>query len=124
CRGDNRKRVFLSVNGALLQRADHFWPGHRRRGRAERIEGGDVDWVFHGPQLQTRNVSWSLDGIAVVGDMTKTLFAPGERDETCIFKLGEDFLTDGTVKHGAGMGQIAEQEWNIEDPGIRHEIRQ
>ena len=123
-RHDHRHRVFLAVNGALLQRTDHFGPRHGRGGRTQGFEGGDVHGVFGHADLQALQVGRGLDRVFVVGQVAKALFAPGQRDQAAGLELAQQVLAKRTVQHSAGVGGVAEQEGNVHHTHVGHEVAQ
>ena len=44
--------------------------------------------------------------------------------QTYVVELGQDLLPDGAIQHGAGMGEIAEKERDVEHAGIWRKVRQ
>jgi len=123
-RDDHGKRVFLPVDRALLQRADHLGPGHRRGRGAQRLEGLQVDRVLHRAQAQAGHVGRRADLVAVVGDVAKALLAPAQRLEADLVELLQHVLPDGPVEDAARMAEVAEKEGDVEDAGIGDEIGQ
>ena len=80
--------------------------------------------VFHGAQLHARDVFGCLNGVAVVGDVAETLFAPSQGHHARAVELGQDVLTDRPVKHAARVVEAAEQEGDVGHAGGGNEVAQ
>ena len=121
-RHDDGQRVFLAVHGALLQSGKHFRESHGGGHNAQAFVGGNVHRVFHGAHLQAFEVFRRIDIALGVGHVANAVFSPGQRLETLGFKLGQHFLADRAVEHGACVCFVTEQERHVEDLGLGHKV--
>ncbi|MPN30977.1 hypothetical protein SDC9_178448 [bioreactor metagenome] len=121
-RDDDRQRVLLAVHRALLQRGEHLGEGHGRGDDAERLVGRDVHRVLHGAHLQALEVFGAFDVALAVGHVAETVLRPGQGLEALGVELGEQFLPNGAVQHGARMRLVAEQKGHVQNLGFGHEV--
>jgi hypothetical protein len=121
-RHDHRQRVLLPVHRALLQRGEHLGKGHRRGDDAEALVGGHVHRVLHGAHLQALEVVGGVDRPLAVGHVAHAVLAPGQRLHALGLECLEQVLADGAVEHRARMRLVAEQEGDVEDARLGHEV--
>ena len=121
-RHDDRQRIFLAIDRALLQRREDFGEGHGCGHNAKALVGCHVHRIFHGTHLQTLEVIRGVDGALAVGHVAKAVLGPGKRLEALGVKLAQHFLPDRAVQHGASMRLVAEQEGDVKNLGVGHKI--
>ena len=91
---DQRQRVFLRVDGAILKRGEDFAEGHRRRCRAKRFPGLDEKRHVRHPQLQPAQIVRRHD-LLVRGQVARTTGEIGDgADLGTGNDLGLDLLAD------------------------------
>ena len=78
--------------------------------------------VFHGAHFQTLDIFRAVDGTLAVGHVAHAVLAPGQRLESLGVKLGQQFLADGAVQHGACMGLVTEQKRDVQNLGLWHKV--
>ncbi|MNT30339.1 hypothetical protein D3C72_1661280 [compost metagenome] len=78
--------------------------------------------VFHGAHLQAGRVG-GLDDVALaVRHVAEAVFGPGQRDDALAREFGQDVLADGAVHDLAGVVVVAEQEGDVDDLDLGHEV--
>ncbi len=78
--------------------------------------------VFHGAHLQAARIGRAGDGAFAVGHVAKAVLAPGQRDQALGRELGQQVLTDLAVQRLAGVVVVAEQEGDVQDLDVGHEV--
>ena len=121
-RHDHAERVLLAVDRALLQRGEDLGEGHRRGDDAEALVGGHVHRVLHRAHLQALQVVGAVHRTLAVGHVAHAVLAPGQRLEALGLELLQHLLADGAVEHRACVGLVAEQERDVEDACLGHEV--
>jgi hypothetical protein len=66
--------------------------------------------------------SGAFDLAPAVGHVAEAVLGPGEADQPLGRALVEDRLADRTVEHGAGVLVVAEQEGDVGDQRVGHEV--
>ena len=80
--------------------------------------------VLHGAHLQSGRVAGRVDGALAVGHVAKSVLRPGQTDQAFGADLLEQVLTDRAVHDLARVVVVAEQERNVHDLHLGHEIAQ
>ena len=119
---DHAHRVLLPIHRALLQRGEQLGESHGRGQDAEGLVAGHVHLVFHGAHLQAARVRSAGDGPLAVGHVAEAVLAPGQRDQALGRELGQQVLADLAVEHLAGVVVVAEQERDVQDLDVWHEV--
>ena len=83
-----------------------------------------MDRVLHRPHLEALEVLGHVDRTLAVGHVAESVLGPGEPDHALRRKFLQHLLADRTVEHGARVRVVAEQERDVEDRDLGHEVRQ
>ena len=112
---DGGHRVFLTVNGFLVQRSVQLRKWQRGGVGTQGLDPVHVDRVGDHAQLQAFQVFQFVDGALAVGDVTKTQLVVAQTDQALFFQLGVQLLAKSTVHHHVRFLARAEHEGEIEN---------
>src|SRR5690625_2315178 len=121
-RGDDRNRILLSIDRALLQSRIDFRPGHRGWCRTHGFKGAHMHLVFHGPDLQALKVCRRFDGTLGVGQVTESILGPGKADQVLLAHAFEHVLPDLAVQDAPRVLVVPEEERQVEDEDLGYEV--
>src|SRR5690606_12690221 len=107
-------RILDAVNHALLQRSEYFGERHGGWRRTNALPIGYMHRYLHGAQLRALHAIRGLDCAVDHRKISKTIFAPPQRDQAAVFKTGEHLVPKVAIEHLISGFCVFEDERKVE----------